>query len=74
MSAKKNNVNKAAKARELSLSDIELEITKTRQEILDLRLRKVTGQVENPLQLRTLRRDIARLATIAKEKRVATQA
>lgn len=74
MSAKKNTASKAAKARELSLSDIELELTKARQELLELRLRKVTGQVENPVQLRTLRRDIARLATVAKEKQVAAQA
>lgn len=72
MSAKKTQPSKAGKIRELSASDIQLELTKLRQELLDLRIRKASGQVENPIRLRTLRREIARLATIAREKQAAT--
>lgn len=69
MSAKNKQVSKAAQARELSVSDIQLEISKSRQELLDLRLKKTTGQLDNPLRIRALRRNVARLATIANEKR-----
>jgi large subunit ribosomal protein L29 len=39
-----------------------------------MRLRKQTGQVEKTHELRTLRKDIARLETIKKEKSAATAA
>jgi large subunit ribosomal protein L29 len=51
------------------------ELSKTlrsdREELLTLRLRKNTGQVDNPARIRTLRREIARLETVAREKRAA---
>ena len=37
------------------------------RKLLDLRISKVMGHVENPLQLRTIRRTIARLNTIIHE-------
>jgi large subunit ribosomal protein L29 len=36
----------------------------TDRELFNLRLRKSTGQVEQPLRIRTLRRDIARIKTM----------
>ncbi|MDR2845018.1 MAG: 50S ribosomal protein L29 [Puniceicoccales bacterium] len=71
MSAKKTHSSKAGKLRELSTSDIDLESSKSRQELLDLRIRNSTGQLagENPLRIRSLRRNIARLAFVAAEKK-----
>ncbi|MCD6397631.1 MAG: 50S ribosomal protein L29 [Spirochaetaceae bacterium] len=37
------------------------------RKLLDLRINKVMGHVENPLELRTIRRSIARLNTIIHE-------
>ena len=37
------------------------------RKLLDLRINKVMGHVENPLELRTIRRAIARLNTIIHE-------
>ncbi|MDR2980740.1 MAG: 50S ribosomal protein L29 [Puniceicoccales bacterium] len=71
MSAKKKQASKAGKIKDLSLSDIELELNKSRQELLDLRLRKATGQVDNPIRIRAVRRDIARMITIAGQKKSA---
>jgi large subunit ribosomal protein L29 len=68
MSAKKKHSSKAGEVRQSSLSDIELKIAESQKELADLRIRKVTSQVENPLRLRTLRREIARLHTVAAEK------
>ena len=44
-----------------------------REQLLQLRLRKQTGQVEKTHELRTLRKDIARLETIANEKKAKGQ-
>lgn len=59
---------KAKEIRELSVSEIEKKLRDTREELLQLRLRKETGQVEKPHLLSTLRRDIARLETFLRQK------
>lgn len=59
---------KAKEVRELSVDEIQKNLRETREKLLNLRLKKTTGQVENPDQLRKLRRLIARLETISLEK------
>ncbi len=65
---------KSADIRELSVQEIEKKIRDTRDELTQLRMRKQTGQVERPDELRTLRRDVARLETILAEKKQAETA
>lgn len=55
--------------RELSPVEITTKLRDIRNELLQLRLRKHTGQVEKPHMLRALRKDIARLETILTEKK-----
>jgi large subunit ribosomal protein L29 len=55
--------------RELSLQELEKKNRDTRQELLELRLKKKTGQLENPHLLKDLRREVARMETIAHHKR-----
>ena len=55
--------------RELSPAEITTKLRETREQLLQLKLRKQTGQVEKTHELRTLRKDIARLETVATEKR-----
>ncbi len=55
--------------RDLSLGEIETKIRETRDQLLQLRLRKQTGQVEKTHELRTLRKDIARLETVRTQKK-----
>jgi large subunit ribosomal protein L29 len=55
--------------RELSVTEVETKIREIRGELLQLRLRKQTGQVEKPHLLREHRKDIARLATILHTKK-----
>jgi len=57
--------------RELSLTEIETKLRETREQLLQLRLRKQTGQVEKTHELRTLRKDIARLETEKTTKKTA---
>ena len=56
--------------RELSPGEIATKLRETREQLLQLKLRKQTGQVEKTHELRTLRKDIARLETIANQKKV----
>ena len=59
--------------RELSPAETENKLRSAREQLLHLRLRKQTGQVEKTHELRTLRKDIARLETArtAKNKKAA---
>jgi large subunit ribosomal protein L29 len=54
--------------RDLSPDEITTKLRETRESLLQLRLRKQTGQVEKTHEIRTLRKDIARLETIKNEK------
>ncbi len=54
--------------RELSPVEITTKLRETREQLLQLRLRKQTGQVEKTHELRFLRKDIARLETVLNEK------
>jgi large subunit ribosomal protein L29 len=49
--------------RALAPSELPTKIRETREQLLQLRLRKQTGQVEKTHELRSLRKDIARLET-----------
>lgn len=59
---------KSTEVRELSLQELDTKLRVAGQELVDLRLRKQAGQVENSSLLRSLRRDLARLNTIRAEK------
>ena len=60
--------------RDLAPAEITTKIRETREQLLQLRLRKNTGQVEKPHLLREYRKDIARLETILKQKNAAKAA
>lgn len=55
--------------RDLAPAEITTKLRETREKLLQLRLRKHTGQVEKPHLLRDYRKDIARLETILKQKK-----
>jgi large subunit ribosomal protein L29 len=54
--------------RELSEADIAQKIEEAQEEIFRLRFRSATQLLENPMLVRTLRRDIARMKTILRER------
>jgi large subunit ribosomal protein L29 len=54
--------------RDLAPAEITTKLRETRDQLLQLRLRKNTGQVEKPHLLREYRKDIARMETILKQK------
>ncbi|GAB1489906.1 50S ribosomal protein L29 [Opitutaceae bacterium] len=62
---------KIKEIRELAAAELETNLRTTREQLVQLRLRKQTGQVEKTHELRTLRKDIARLETILRQKKTA---
>lgn len=60
--------------RENSVAELEKLLRDNRQELLDSRLKKHTGQLERPHLLKELRRSIARLETLISEKKRAATA
>ncbi|MFZ9682194.1 MAG: 50S ribosomal protein L29 [Cephaloticoccus sp.] len=54
--------------RELSPGEITTKLRELREQLLQARLRKQTGQLEKTHELRALRKDIARLETILNVK------
>lgn len=62
---------KITEIRELSLAELDKKIRDTRDDLLQLRLKKQTGQVEKTHELNTLRKDIARMLTLRGEKAAA---
>lgn len=58
----------AAALRPLAASELEKRVRDAAEELLQLRLRKATGSVENPARLRALRREVARCRTLLRKK------
>ena len=59
---------RADEIRELTVDDIKARVAELEEERFRLRFRSATETLENPLRLRTIRKDIARLKTIMTEK------
>ena len=62
---------KAEKIREMSADELQHKAKELREQLFRLRFQKSLGQLDNALKLKEARRDIARVLTILKEKRVA---
>ena len=58
----------AKEIRDLTPDEIGSKIRESREKLLQLRLRKQTGQVEKTHEIRTLRKGVARLETILRQK------
>lgn len=54
--------------RDLSPEELTAKATELKKELFNLRFQQAMGQIENPMRLRMLRKDIAKTKTILKEK------
>ena len=59
---------KAADIRELTDEEVREQIAVAKEELFRLRFRSATQELENPALVKTLRRDVARLKTILRER------
>jgi len=57
-----------ADVRDLTTDEITARIEQLQEELFRLRFRRATMELENPMLLRTIRRDIARLRTVLRER------
>ena len=58
---------KIEKLRELTEKELEEELRKTKNELFNLRFQHVTGQLENPIRMKDVKRDVARIKTVIRE-------
>jgi large subunit ribosomal protein L29 len=62
---------KAEDIRAMTVDQLDDEVLKLKKEQFNLRFQRATGQLENTSRVRAVRRDIARIKTIAQQKRAA---
>jgi large subunit ribosomal protein L29 len=62
---------KIADAKAMTPDQLKDEVLKLKKEQLNLRFQRATGQIENTAQIRNIRRDIARLKTVASQRAAA---
>ena len=58
--------------RELSKDELNLKLSEFEELMFRYRFQNSLGQIENPIKMRELRRDIARIKTIMNERRIST--
>lgn len=59
------------KFREMTEIELASELDKMKKELFNLRFQHVTGQLENPVKMREVKKNIARVKTIIREKELA---
>ena len=65
---------KAVDMRNLTLDQLDDELIKLKKEQFNLRFQQASGQLENVARVRQVRRDIARIKTVARQKTVGAAA
>jgi len=54
--------------RELSDKELQEKVRELKEELFNLRFQMATGQLENPMRIREVRRSIARVKTVLRER------
>jgi large subunit ribosomal protein L29 len=58
-----------SKLRDMTIDELILQEADLRKELFNLRFQQATGEIENPMRIRAVRKDIVRVLTIVTEKR-----
>ena len=61
----------AAQVRELADAELETRLVEAKQELFNLRFQNVTGQLDNSARIGQVRRDVARIETILRQREIA---
>lgn len=59
---------RVAELRPLTVDELREEESRLRKELFNLRFQKSTGEIENPLRIRQVKKDISRVLTLVSEK------
>ncbi len=61
---------KANEVRKMSVSELETKLTDLKKDLFTLRMQHATNQLDNPVQISLVKKDIARVKTIIREKQL----
>jgi len=59
---------KANKVHDMSVNELEQKLVELKGELFNLRFQMATGQLENPVKVREVKKSIARIKTVLREK------
>ncbi|MDY6028666.1 MAG: 50S ribosomal protein L29 [Acidaminococcaceae bacterium] len=59
---------KTTEIRELSAAELDSKLSSLKEELFNLRFQMATGQCENPMKIRDVKKSIARIKTIQRER------
>ena len=61
---------KASEIREMSVEELETKLAGLKDELFNLRFQMATGQLDNPMKIREVKKSIAQIKTIQREREV----
>ena len=64
---------KASEVRAMSVAELNTKLDALKKDLFQLRLQHATNQLENPVRINEVKRDIARVKTIIREQQLAGQ-
>ncbi len=65
--------SKAAELRELPDDELLARVDNAKEELFNLRFQQATGQLDNPTRIREVRHEVARIATVLREREIGTE-
>ncbi len=63
---------KVSEIRKLKDEEIKEKVKKSKEELLNLRIKNATGSLDKPSKLREMKKDVARMLTVLKERETST--
>ena len=64
---------KASELRDLNLEELQAKSSSLRAELFNVKVKQATGQLEDTAKLGSLRRDVARVETVLRQKQVGSE-
>lgn len=61
---------KAKELKELTSDELQSKLTSLKEELFNLRFQVATGQLDNPMRIRDVRKNIARILTVMRENQI----
>ena len=68
------NKMKANELRDKSTAELESQLTSLKKDLFFLRMQHATNQLDNPIKIQSVKKDIARVKTILRERELRTEA
>ena len=68
------NKMKATEIRKLTAAELDAKLTELKKNLFTLRMQHATNQLDNPMQIAIVKKDIARIKTIIREKELRPEA